>query len=106
MRVGQATGLQIAFLMFAVMLIAVPFSSFVVQFGSLTGIAAEIVNKGMHFALAIALILAFPALRRSARYWLATPIPPSMKIETATVALCKGSVALATAGGLAAWFWI
>lgn len=106
MRVGQATGFQIAFLMFAVMLIAVPLTSVVVRFGSLTGIAAEIVNKGMHFALATALILAFPALRRSAHHWLATPIPASMQIETATVALLKGSVALATAGTLAAWFWI
>lgn len=106
MKVGQATGLQIAFLMFAVMLVAVPLSSAIVKHVYLAGIAAEVVIKGMHFALAIALVLGFPALRRSARRWLSVPIPASMRLETTLVAIGQSSLAFATAGVLAAWFWI
>jgi hypothetical protein len=66
MKVGQATGLEIAFLMFAVMLIAVPLSALTIEHASLAGVPAEIVAKGMHFALAVAIIAAFPPLRRYA----------------------------------------
>lgn len=105
MKTGQATGLQIAFLMLAVMLIAVPLTNFVVTAAQLTGVGLAFAEKGMHFALAALIIAAFPKLRAFAATALSTPIPRPMRAEVALVALAKLSQAFATAGALAVWFW-
>jgi len=106
MKTGQASGLQIAFLMFAVMIAAVPFSALIIKHAALQGVAAEAVRKGMHFALAIILILSFSPLRQSVRRWLKAPLGPQARIETAIVTASTLLLAFATAGAIAAWFWL
>ena len=105
MKLGQATGFQAAFLMFAVMLVAVPLSSLLIKHASMSGVPAEIVTKGMHFGLAIALIVAFSPLRRFAWKELRVPIPRSKRTEVALVIAANCALALAAVGGLAAWYW-
>jgi membrane protease YdiL (CAAX protease family) len=105
-RIGQATGLQIAFLMFAVMLVAVPITNFVTREASLTGIPQALVEHGMHFGLAILLIGLVPPLRRFASRALGVPIPASMRVEVAVLSLGKLSHAFATAAALAAWSYL
>lgn len=105
MKFGQATGMQVAFLMLAVMLLAVPLSNAIIKYGALTGLAAALVDKGAHFALACLVIAAFPRLRRLARDALSTPVAPSMRGEVAIVAMAALLIAFATTGALAAWFW-
>lgn len=105
MRTGHATGLQIAFLIFAVMLIAVPVSQVVIKTMELGGAAKVLAEKGTHFALAILVIATFPRLRTFARQSLSTPLPRAMRAEVAAVSLAKLSIAFATAGGLALMAW-
>jgi uncharacterized protein len=106
MKAGQATGLQIAFLMFAVMLIAVPLTHLVIAHASLEGIPAEIVAKGMHFALAIVLIVSVTPLRRFAARELRAPIRPPGNYETALVAAANVALIFAAVGALSAWLWV
>ena len=105
MKTGQATGMQVAFLMFAVMLVAVPLSNAVIKLAALDGVAAAIIEKGGHFGFACIVIAAFPRLRRFARQSLSSPVTPSTLIETLVVAIAALSIMFATAGALAAWFW-
>lgn len=105
MKTGRATGLQIAFLMFALMLVAVPLTSFIVKAGNLGGVPLAFAEKGMHFILACLAIAAFPGLRRFALDALSRPIAPSMRIEVAVVALGKLCIAFAIPAGLVLWTW-
>jgi membrane protease YdiL (CAAX protease family) len=105
MRTGQATGLQVAFLMLALMLLAVPLAQYLVKAGSLSGPSRILAESGTQFLLAGIVIAAFPALRQSACLSLSTPIPPSMRSEVALVALAKLPLAFATAAGIALWLW-
>lgn len=105
MKAGQATGLQIAFLVYAVMLLAVPLANHVVMWAALEGTARALVEKGTHFALAASLILVFPSLRRFTIRALAAPIPRDMRQEVMLVAVAELSLAFATTAALALWFW-
>lgn len=105
MKTGQATGLQIAFLMYAVTLTAVPVSDFLTKAGELEGASLAIIAKGTQFALAILVIAAFPRLRELARKALATPIPSAMQCEVVLVGVAKLSIAFGTAAGLALVAW-
>lgn len=103
MKTGQATGFQIAFLMFAVMLLAVPLSSFIIGRASLSGVPQALVEKGLHFALACAVIASIGPLRRFAVNALATKILPSARLEVAIITLGKLSLAFATGATIALW---
>jgi membrane protease YdiL (CAAX protease family) len=104
-KTGQATGLQIAFLMYAVMLLAVPLSGTIVREASLEGAGRTLVEKGTHFALAILLVGAIPALRSFAVRALATPIAPGARNEVVVVAVAKLAQAFAVPAALAIGFW-
>lgn len=106
MKVGQASGFQIAFLMYAVMLLAVPLSSLAVRWTSLEGAAKTAIDKGAHFALACLVIAAFPALRRTVLQAMSRPIPGEMRSEVAAVAILKIVLGLGSIAGLALWFWL
>jgi membrane protease YdiL (CAAX protease family) len=101
---GRASGLQIAFLAYAVMLLAVPIASAVVRAGALEGGLRTLVTIGAHFFLAGLLLLAIPALRRTVLQMLSVPIPRSMRAEVAAVALLKLAAAFGGIAALAVWF--
>jgi membrane protease YdiL (CAAX protease family) len=107
MAIGSkpATGLQIAFLVYAVMLLAVPLSNAVVRAAELEGTLRALVEKGAHFLLACLLIFGIASLRRSAIRMLEVPIPRSKRIEVASVWLLDLVAAFGAIAALALWFW-
>jgi len=104
MRIGQATGLQIAFFAFAVMLLAAPLSSAAVRVLALEGTLLTLVQKGAHFYLACMLIVAIPPMRRAVGEMLRAPIPRSMRIEVVAAWLLKLAAAFGGIAALAVWF--
>jgi uncharacterized protein len=104
MKIGQASGLQIAFLAFAVMLLAAPLAGAIVRAGVLEGSLRVLVEKAAHFFLACVLILSIPAMRRSVLQMLKIPIPRSMRVEVAAAAMLKLAVAFGGIAALALWF--
>lgn len=104
MRVGQATGLQVAFFAFAVMLLAAPLSNAAVRALALEGTLLTLVQKGAHFFLAALLIVAIPPVRRPVGEMLRVSIPPSMRIEVVAAGLLKLVAAFGGVAALALWF--
>jgi membrane protease YdiL (CAAX protease family) len=105
MRIGHATGLQIAFLLFAVLLLSVPVSQMVVRLGDVTPAWRPLVERGTQFLLGALLILAIPGLRRATAIELSHPIPKAARLEVAAVALAGTSLAFASFAVLGLWIW-
>lgn len=106
MRSGNASGIQITFLSFAVLLLAVPASSYV---GKLMGASSDemtFIGRFLPFVLGALVLAAFPALRRRVRVLLSAPIPREHHAEVALVAIGKLGVVFAFAGGLALRYWL
>lgn len=106
MRIGQATGFQVVFLMFAVMLLAVPAADLVATLAGYDPRLKGLVVQGTQFALAIAVILAFPGLRRLAAAELARPVPRAFRAEVSLLAVAKIALAFAATAVLAGWLWL
>jgi uncharacterized protein len=107
MRTGSASGAQIALLMFAVLLLAVPFSSYVAELLAVReSMQRDLLGRLIAFLAGALVIVAFPSLRRAAAAELSAPIPAGKRIEVAIVAVAKLPLALAVAGGTALWIWI
>lgn len=105
MKIGQATGFQVVFLMYAVMLLAVPLSDYILGVGAATGATKAFIGHGTQFALAAAVILVFPNLRRFAWAELSTPLPQSKRAEVALVTVAKLPLAFAGVATFALWVW-
>ena len=99
MKIGHASGLQVAFLVYGVLLLAVPITRAIVGAADLEGTLLLLVERGSHFFLAAGLILVIPPLRRAVAGMLRPPIPSSMRTEVAAAALLKTTAAF---GGVAA----
>jgi len=100
-----ASGFQIAFFIFAVLLLAVPADRY---FFSRWEWAAKLgipVGRIMILVLTAALFLAVPALRRICKDLLAVPIPEKNLPELAAVALLELGVGFAALGAWALWWW-
>lgn len=106
MRTGSASGIQIAFLIFAVALLSVPLGAYVT--GSLgTGSAdSAVIGRTIPFAVAALIVVAFPALRQHALDEFARPVLPNRRIEVASVALAKVVMLLGAFGAMALWTWM
>ena len=104
-RNKDASGFQIAFLIFAVLLLAVPADRYF--FASWEWAAQRDIPVGrvMIFVFAGILFIVFPALRRIARDLLAVPIPRDKLPELAAVTLLDLCVGFAAFGALALWWW-
>lgn len=103
MKIGEASGLQVAFLMFAVMILSVPLSSAVIRAGDLEGGARTLVQKGGHFFLATTLLLAVSPLRRAVTEMLRRPIRKSMRKEVVAAWLLSLVAAFGGMAALALW---
>jgi membrane protease YdiL (CAAX protease family) len=105
-RTPGASGFQIAFLIFAVLLLAVPADRY---FFSRWQWAAQLeipVGRAMIFVLTGMLFLAVPALRRIGKDLLALPIPPKRLSELAAITLLDLAAGFATLGAWALWWWV
>ncbi|MDQ3027385.1 MAG: CPBP family intramembrane metalloprotease [Pseudomonadota bacterium] len=106
MRTGTASGIQIAFLSFAVLLLAVPLSAYVAEFLGSSNQYKTFIGRFLPFLLGAAILAAFPGLRLRVIDLLSLPIPRERRFELALVALGGVSLALAMAGALALWYWL
>jgi membrane protease YdiL (CAAX protease family) len=105
MRLGRATGLQIAFLLLAVLLLSVPASRAIIHANGTPADWRPIVERGTQFVVGALLILAIPALRRAAALELSRPIPKAMRLEVVAVGVAKTSLAFASFAVLGLWLW-
>ena len=106
MRPGNASGIQITFLSFAVLLLAVPVS---LHLGEILGGSREereFLARFIPFVLGAIIIAIVPALRRRAVMDLSTPIPADRRREVAIVAVGKLALAFAASGAMALWYWL
>lgn len=100
----EATGFQAAFLVFAVTLLAVPLSQWLLSGLPATKDEVALVGRAMPFFLGALIILAFPALRRWTVRELAMPVPAARRWEVALVASADVTITFAVVG-ITAW-WI
>ena len=96
-------GWQVAFLVFAVVLLSVPASRWVVRLGDIPPEYAHHANRVLPFVVATVLISLISGLRRNAIALLRTPIPPERTTEAIIVSSLKPVFLFAAAGGIAAW---
>lgn len=106
MRSENASGIQITFLSFAVLLLAVPVSIYVAKMVGASNEESTFIGRFLPFVLGTVVLIAFPALRRRVVNLLSLPIPRERQAEVALVAIGKLCLALALAGGLALRYWL
>jgi membrane protease YdiL (CAAX protease family) len=105
-RTGQATGVQIVVLIFAVALLGVPASSYVAQVLGGTKGEAALIGQGLPLVAGALVLFGFPKLRAFALEELSRPIPLDRRAEVAGVAVAKAFVLFGFIGAFALWAWI
>jgi len=105
MRAETPSGLQIAFLSFAVLLLAVPLSSYLAELQGATTEERDVIGRGLPFLLGALLLATFPRLRRRVGRDLSVGIPAEKRTEVLAVTIAKLSLAVAFMGASALWHW-
>jgi len=100
----NAGGLQIAFLVFAVVLLAYPVQKYVGPALGLGG-PGRIADRLFVFVPLIALLVLVPAFRRFAAGQLRKGIPPGRRVESAIAALVQVALPFAVMGAIVLWHW-
>lgn len=103
MKSGAASGVQAAFLVFAVTLLAVPLSRAILDGAQATPQEAELFARAVPFAVGALAIVAFPGLRRAACRDLAAAVPGDRRLEVALVTVLYLALPFAAVLGLALW---
>lgn len=106
MKTGTPTGTQIALLMFAVMLLAVPLSSRLAASLSVAEAHRELLGRVVQFIVGALVLVVVAPLRRAAAACLSEPIPKSKRLELALVSVGRIVIPLAVIGAAALWTWI
>jgi membrane protease YdiL (CAAX protease family) len=99
------TGLQVAFLIFAVVLLATPFQKYVAPMMGL-GLSGTYWDRLYIFVPAIAILALVPALRRYCLSRLRQPIAPGQRTEVAIVAGAHVLLPFALAAAVMLWYWV
>jgi membrane protease YdiL (CAAX protease family) len=105
MRVGKATGMQIAFFTFALLLLAVPVSRGVTDFLGTSGHATAVVTKATPFAMFLVAMGLIAPFRRAVLRLLTVTIPARFRSEVAVVSVTSALLPFAFAVLLAFWVW-
>lgn len=107
MKTGTASGWQIAFFSFALLLLVVPFTSWVANLAPWPTEERQWLERAVPF-IGIALVFGLvPRLRRWYRKELSIPIPRESRTEVVIVAVGKVLFfAMAIAGCVALWHWL
>lgn len=106
MKPGVASGMQIAFLTFAVTLLAAPLTLWITRAERWTPEVAAMIDKAVPFVIGIAILVSFPALRRISSFEIHVPVPSARHAEVAAILVLHVLTAFAWAGGVALWYWI
>lgn len=105
MKTGTATGVQIAFFTFAVLLLAVPLTQWLTP-GGWHPATRALLGKVLIFGLGASILFGVPRLRRQCVYFLRPQIPRDRRLEVTVVTAAKLLFPFALAGGYALWHWI
>jgi membrane protease YdiL (CAAX protease family) len=105
MRSGTASGLQIAFLSFAVLLLAVPLSGYVGQVIGHSQEERDAIGRTLPLLVGAVILIAFPGLRRQVAVHLGKPIPANRGLELTLVVIGNVMLAFAFAGAFVLWSW-
>lgn len=106
MKVGVASGMQLAFLTTAMLLLVVPLEKFILKNIQLDQGWVPLLSRAIPFAICIAILLGVPRIREQARADLRAPIPPGRRLEVLVVTLLKLAAPLAVAGFYALSHWM
>lgn len=98
-----ATGFQVAILIFAFQFFTALIASRAVSHLSWPRANLEFMGQLVLFSLAIVVLAAVPALRRSCIEQLRRPLPPGGFLETAAVTLGKLAIPFAVSGAVVVW---
>ena len=105
MQVGKATGMQIAFFSFALLLLAVPVSRGVTDLLGTSGHATAVVTKATPFAMFLLAVAVIPPFRSAVLRLLDATIPARFRSEVAVVSVTSVPLKFAFAVLLAFWVW-
>ena len=105
-RNGSATGLQIAFFIFAVALLAAPLSKWIIGADRWAPEVAGMIDKAIPFVMAIVILASFPPLRRLCSVELHKTLRAGDRPEIAAVAALHLLMPFAWAGAVAIWYWV
>lgn len=100
-----ASGFQIAFLTFAVLLLVVPLNRQLAAVLALPPDAQTVLGRALPFFIALAILFGFPRIRERCRALLSVPVPREKRVEVAIVALGNIVVAVAVVGAWVVWHW-
>ena len=103
MKAPEASGLQAAFLVFAVTLLSVPLADLLLAGQRPTPQEGDLVRRAAPFFLGGLVILAVPGLRAAAVKDLSTPVPEAFRWEVACVAVAKLALPFAAVAAFALW---
>lgn len=102
---GQASGLQVAFLIFAVLLLAAPLDKYVFQQWQWARDADAPLSRLAIFTFAAAILFLTPSLRRLSLQLLSAPIPGAKAKEIAGVIVLDAVMLLGVIGAFALYWW-
>lgn len=105
MKSGNASGLQIAFFTYAVLLLAVPITEVLSRLRPGSPEEQALLNRAVPFFMAAAILLGFPNLRRLCREYLSIPVPPDARLELAIVTFAKLLIPFVLVGAIVLWHW-
>jgi membrane protease YdiL (CAAX protease family) len=102
----EVSGFQIAFLIFAVILLSAPAAQWLSPDGSWARENEALVGRLVIFAAAILILVSFPAVREMCKQMLRAPIPPQHRAEVAGIAAIAIIGNFAAGGATALWLWL
>jgi membrane protease YdiL (CAAX protease family) len=105
-RSGSASGFQIAFLTFALLLLAVPLADVLVREAGLGAEQGALVKRAFPLALLGLVLLSLPGLRRLSLESLAVAIPRNRQREFLLVTLGMMAIPFAVVGAKVTWWWL
>ena len=106
MRPGIASGAQIAVLVFAVLLLAVPLSTWLAEIlGVREAIHRDLLGRLVAFAAGAMLIVSIGPLRRMAAAELSKPVRAGRRAEILAAIALRIVLALGVSGATAWWIW-
>lgn len=106
MKIGNASGSQIAFFTFALLLTIVPVSNWLEAAHPWTREEARLLGTVLPFLVMIAVLGAFPRLRKLCAAELARPVPVDRRAEVIAVSIASLTKAFAWAGLWVSYWWL
>jgi CAAX protease family protein len=102
----RASGIQVAFLIFAVALLAAPVGIWLAKYALGNPEHEAAAGRVAMFAATILILVSFPLLRAKCREMLATPIRPADRSEVAVLCIVIIAGNFAMGGATAVWLWL